>query len=302
MKTFGKDKLADVEVYLGEPNDQVREGMRSIMRDYGMRRTRTFARLEDMLTAIREAPPDLLIAGDSIGPALFDAVRDIRHFKIGQNPFMVISLMVGEAEGMVKRAIMSGADDVMIKPVAPAKLLERVGRLSSNRQPFIVTNDYLGPERRKADDTRPSNIRQLNVVNTFQAKVDGKALSAAELGKAVELNMNDVMAARLDSHGLKLGWVCGLILKAYQERKIDKDLEERILILVGVLEDAANTAGSIDQPDLAQICKQMARQVEEMAEIYENPTSGQLGIIQKLTRAFELAKTAKMSPPTAVAS
>ena len=75
MKTFGKDKLADVEVFLGEPNDQVREGMRSIMRDYGMRRTRTFARLEDMLTAIREAPPDLLIAGDGIGPTLFDAVQ-----------------------------------------------------------------------------------------------------------------------------------------------------------------------------------------------------------------------------------
>lgn len=302
LKTFGKDKLSDVEVYLAEPNDQVREGMRSVMRDYGMRRARTFARIDDLLNAVRETPPDLLIAGDDIGPTLFDAVRDIRHFRIGKNPFMVISLMVRpETEGMVKRAILSGADDVMLKPVAPGRLLERVEHLSRNRQPFIVTNDYLGPERRKADDGRPSNIRQLNVVNTFKAKVEGNGMSVAELSKAVELNMNDVMAARLDSHGLKLGWVCGLILKAYQEKRIGKELEERLLILVGVLEDAARTAGAIGQPDLSQICNQMARQVEEMAYSYQNPTSSQLGIIQKLTRAFELAKTAKISPSPAVA-
>ena len=44
----------------------------------------------------------------------------------------------------------------------------------------------------------------------------------------------------------------------------------------------------------------MARQVEEMAERYENPTDAGVATIQKLTKAFELAKTAKMGPgPTA---
>ena len=44
------------------------------------------------------------------------------------------------------------------------------------------------------------------------------------------------------SHGLKLGWICGLILKAYEEKNITKELHERLLILVSVLEDAARTA------------------------------------------------------------
>jgi DNA-binding response OmpR family regulator len=300
LKNFTKDRLGDVELYLGEPNEQVREGLRSTMRDYGLRRTRSFARMADLIGAVKEAPPDLLIVSDDLDPTLFDVVRDIRHFKIGRNPFLMISLMVrGENDGAVKRAILAGADDVMIKPVAPGKLMERVAHFTINRLPFIVTNDYLGPERRKAGDARPTQIRQLNVVNTLKSIVEGKRLTMAELSRAVEGNMKEVMAARLDSHGLKLGWVCAHILKAYQEKRIDKELEERLLILVSVLEDAARTAQSLGEKELAQICSQMARQVEEMAENYEDPTSLQLGTITKLTRAFELAKSAKAAPPAA---
>ena len=295
-KKFDKDRLTDVDVYLGEPNEQVRESMRAMMRGEGFRRTRTFARMDDLLNAIKEAPPDLLIAADDIDATLFDTIRDIRHFKIGRNPFIMITLMVrAESDDAVKRAILAGADDVMIKPVSPGKLLERIAYLTHNRLPFIATTDYVGPERRRQTD-RPSKIRQLNVVNTFKAKLDGRRLSQAELAREVESNMNDVMAARLDSHGLKLGWICGLILKAYEEKNISKELEERLLILVSVLEDAARTARVLGEPELSQICTQMAREVEEMAEKYENPTEHELGTIRKLTKAFELAKISKMGP------
>jgi DNA-binding response OmpR family regulator len=297
MKKFEKEKLSDVDVYLGEPNEQVRESMRAMMRGEGFRKMRTFARMDDLLNAIKETPPDLLIAADDIDPGLFDTIRDIRHFKIGRNPFIMITLMVrAESDDAVKRAVLAGADDVMIKPVAPGKLLERVAQVTFNRLPFIATTDYVGPERRKPNSDRPSKIRQLDVVNTFKTKLEGRRMSSGELARAVEANMNDVMAARLDSHGLKLGWICGLILKSYDDKTINKELEDRILILVSVLEDAGRTARVLGEPELAQICTQMAREVEEMAEKYQEPSDHQLSTIRKLTKAFELAKMAKMGP------
>lgn len=298
MKKFEKDKLADVDIYLGEPNEQVRESLRAMMRGEGIRRARTFARIDDMINALKEAPPDLLIAADDMDPSLFDVIRDIRHFKLGRNPFIMITLMVRpESDDAVKKAILAGADDIMIKPVAPGKMLERVAHLTMNRLPFIVTTDYVGPERRRQTE-RPSKIKLLNVVNTLKRKVEGQRLSQGELNREVENCMNEVMAARLDSHGLKLGWVCNLILKAYDENRIDKELEDRILILVSVLEDASRTARAIGEPELANICTQMARQVEEMAENYQSPSDNQLGTIRKLTKAFELAKSAKTAPPS----
>ena len=293
MKKFDKDKLTDVDIYLGEPNERVRESMRAMMRGEGLRRTRTFSRIDDMVNALKEAPPDLLIAATDIGPALFDVIRDIRHFRIGRNPFMMITLMVrGEDDEAVKRALLAGADDVLIKPVSPGKMLERVAHITMNRLPFIVTTDYVGPERRKPTAERPSKIKLLNVVNTLKNKVEGQRLNQSELSRAVENCMNEVMAARLDSHGLKLGWVCNLILKAYEEKRIDKELEDRILILVSVLEDASRTARAIGEPELANICTSMARQVEEMAENYQTPADNQLATIRKLTKAFEMAKNA----------
>ena len=303
MKYFSKNQLADVEIYLGEPNEQIREGMRFIMRDSGLRRTRSFSRISDMVTAIKKMPPDLLILSDDIDPTMFDVVRDIRHYKIGYNPFIMISLMVeADNHDAVRRAILTGADDVMIKPVSPGTLLDRVAHITKNRLPFVVTNDYLGPERRKAGASRPSKIKQLDVINTLKAKTDGNRMNAAEIKLAVKDNMKEVMSARLDSHGLKLGWICGLILKAYKEKRIDKELEERLLILIGVLEDAATTATDIGEPDIARISTQMAREVENMAEVYENPTDSQLGTIEKLTKAFELAKTARTDPSNEAAS
>jgi DNA-binding response OmpR family regulator len=302
MKKFDKDRLTDVDIYLGEPNEQVRESLRAMMRGEGLRRTRTFARIEDMINALKEAPPDLLIAADDMDPTLFDVIKDIRHFKLGRNPFIMITLMVRpENDDSVKKAILAGADDVMIKPVSPGKMLERVAHMTLNRLPFIVTTDYVGPERRRQTE-RPSKIKLLSVVNTLKRKVEGQRMTQGELNREVENCMNEVMAARLDSHGLKLGWVCNLILKAYDEKRIDKELEERILILVSVLEDASRTARAIGEPELANICTQMARQVEEMAENYQNPADSQLGTIRKLTKAFELAKTAKMAPPADAAS
>lgn len=290
MLKFDKDKLAELDIYLGEPNEQVREGMRAMMRAEGLRRTRTFARVDDLLNALRERSPDLMVIADDLDSEIFQIVKDIRHHKIGRNPFIVISFMVKpEEDRAIKKAILSGADDVLIKPIAPGPMLDRVGQLATKRLPFIATTDYVGPERRRNTD-RPSKIRQLKVVNTLQAKLEGKKVTPMELQRGVEHCMTEVMASKLDSHGLRLGYVCNLILKAYDEKNVNKEVEENLLVLVGILEDASKTAKGLGEMELSSICVDLARQVEEMAEKYEEPTDKDIELIRKLTKAFEMAK------------
>ncbi len=297
MRNFDKDKLAELDIYLGEPNEQVREGLRAMLRTEGLRRTRTFARVEDLLNAMKERSPDLLVIADDLDPDIFQIVKDIRHHRIGRNPFIVISFMVNPDEDRaLKKAILAGADDVLIKPVATGPMLERVSQLATRRLPFIATTDYVGPERRRSTD-RPSKIRQLRVINTLQAKLEGKRVTAVDLARGVEHCMNDVMAAKLDSHGMRLGYVCNLILKAYEEKNVTKEVEENLLVLVGVLEDASKTAKGIGESELAALCIDLARQVEELAEKYENPDDKDLGLIKKLTKAFEMAKKNTDLPP-----
>jgi DNA-binding response OmpR family regulator len=291
-KKFDKDRRGDIDIFLGEPNEQVRESMRAMLRGEGYKRTRTFYRMEDLMAAFNEYSPDLLILSDDLHASAFQLIKDIRHFRVGRNPFIVISMMVsGDGDAGIKKAILGGCDDVMIKPVAPGKMLDRIIHLTFNRIPFIATTDYVGPERRRTTD-RPSKIRQLIVVNSLRDKAEGKRLSVAELSRQVERCMTDVMAARLDSHGLKLGYICNLILKAYEEKKVTKEIHDNLLVLVSVLEDAGRTAKHLGEPDLNDICNNLARQVEELAEDYQNPSDVSLGTLRKLVRAFDLAKQA----------
>ena len=269
----------------------MREGLRGTLRAEGMRRTRTFARLEDLLNALRERSPDLIVLADDIDPTIFQIVKDIRNHKIGRNPFIVISFMVKpEDERSIKKATLAGADDVLIKPVAPGPLLERISQLGKKRLPFIATTDYVGPERRRDNSDRPSKIRQLNVLNTLQAKLEGNKVTPADLARGVTQCINEVMASKLDSHGLRLGYVCKLILKAYEEKTVTKGVEENLIVLATVLEDAAKTEKGIGETELSTICVDLARQVEEMAEKYEAPADSDIDLIRKLTKAFELAK------------
>jgi DNA-binding response OmpR family regulator len=290
-KKFDKDRRGDIDIYLGEPNEQVRESMRAMLRGEGFRKTRTFYRMEDLLAAFSENSPDILILAEDMHPTAFQLVKDIRGFKLGRNPFILVTMMVsGENDTGIKKAMLAGSDDVLIKPVSPGKMLDRIVHFTFNRTPFIVTTDYLGPERRRTTADRPSKIRQLLVVNTLKDKAEGRRVSSSELARQVERCMTDVMAARLDSHGLKLGYICNLILKAYEDKRIEKEVHDNILVLVSVLEDAARTAKMLGEPDLSDICTDLARQVEELGESYQNPPDSGLSTLRKLTRAFDLAK------------
>jgi len=290
-KKFDKDRRGDIDIYLVEPNEQVRESMRAMLRGEGFRKTRTFYRMEDLLAAFSESPPDILILADDLHPSSFQMVKDVRGFKLGRNPFILVTMMVGgETDLNIKKAMLAGCDDVLIKPVSPGKMLDRIVHFTFNRTPYIVTTDYLGPERRRTTADRPSKIRQLVVVNTLKDKAEGRRISSNELARQVDRCMTDVMAARLDSHGLKLGYICNLILKAYEEKRIEKDVHDNLLVLVSVLEDAGRTAKILGEPDLADICTDLARQVEELAEAYQNPPDSGLATLRKLTRAFDLAK------------
>ena len=39
------------------------------------------------------------------------------------------------------------SDDLLLMPVAPAQVMTRIDNLMQGRKPFIVTHDYIGPDR-----------------------------------------------------------------------------------------------------------------------------------------------------------
>ena len=286
----GRDeRYQNIEVILAEPNDTVRFGLIGMLRQQGLRNLRGVAKIDDLIDELKADPADLIAVADTLGDEGFKCIRDMRHNKIGSNPFAVVTFMVSpDNQNGVKRAVMAGADDVMVKPVAPGKIVARAQHIAYNRIPFIATTEYIGPNRRR--DGRKSDIPLINVINTLKAKLDGKEIKADVLSQAVAAGFKSIRTAQLDSQGLRLGYVCNLILKAYDENTLDEELEHNLLVLVQCLDEAADAATEVNEPELSEICAKMGRRIEELASHYATPDEKSLTLIQTLTKAFQMAK------------
>ncbi len=281
----------DIQFILAEPNETIRFGLLGMLRQQGFRNLRQAGKMNDLLDEIKSSPADLIAVADSLGDDVYDCIRQLRHNNIGKNPFAVVTFMVApENKEAIKRAVMAGADDVMLKPVAPGKIVERAKHIAYHRTSFIATTEYIGPDRRSGG--RKSAIPLIDVVNTLRDKLDGKRVPIDELTEAVEAGFRSIRTAQLDSQGLRMGYVCNLILKAYDENMVDADVEKNLLVLAQCLEEAAQAAGEIGEPDLADICKKMCREIEDLSEEYQTPDERSLTLIRTLTKAFDMAKNA----------
>jgi CRP-like cAMP-binding protein/DNA-binding response OmpR family regulator len=284
-----------VIAFIAERDEGTASGLAQILTQAGVKDVSTYTQLGDLRNALEQVTPDLIIISADLDPGVFAFIRDIRHSKLGANPFLLITTLVeGDQVAAVKKTMQAGTDDIIIKPIKEDQLLQRLRRVTVNRQAFVVTSDYLGPDRRAK--SRPSSIRRIQVLNTMLEKANGKDVQAEEIKTAVEGSMNDVLHARLDSNSYRLGFICNIIIDAYKTNNVTPDVKEKILVLVDVLRDAAKTAERIHETELGLLCGSLAKDVEGIAERYLTPTERDLKVIQKLMRAVMMAVKPHVPP------
>ncbi len=295
MSDFDLQSMEKVVAFIGEPDEQVRKELRQILNHAGVKQVSAHGSLGNLSKLITQVSPDLMILADDLDPGVFDFIRDIRHNKIGTNPFVLITTLIAPNHvDAVKRAMQAGTDDIIIKPIKEEQLLQRLKRVTVNRAAFVVTSDYLGPDRR--GKSRPSAIRRINVLNTMLEKASGKDVDMGNIREAVDGSMNEVLQARLDSHGYRLGFVCNLILEAYETKQITEEVKEKLEVLVDLLRDAAKTAERLEERELALLCGSLSRDVASIAERYDQPTPKDIDLIKKLSRAVVSAVKPRVSP------
>lgn len=101
---------------------------------------------------------DLLVMdADSDVEAACAMVRDMRRGVRTENAFAVTVLMTSLAQTEhLARLLDCGPDAILEKPVDPVKVAERITELTRKRRCFVVTETYVGPDRR-ARGMRPGS-------------------------------------------------------------------------------------------------------------------------------------------------
>jgi CheY-like chemotaxis protein len=290
---LNQDTLRKATVYIGEKNYYERQQLRDLFLAQGLKQIVCHSNLSALRDMLFENPPDLLVVADDFDPSVFQFIREIRQQQIGENPFMLISMMVAPTNGgALGRAIEVGVDDIIIKPISAERVQERLRLVTFHRRPFVAIDGYIGPERR-TEDQRPHRVRRVPVINTLLEKVNGRDMDKLALKAAVEGSLQKVLQAQLDSQSFRLGEVCERLVTAYETGNIGEDVQTDLMTLADVLKDAAGVAQRLRDDQLSALCVALGDNVDHIAQRYSEPSEKDIDLIRKITAAFKMA----MKPP-----
>ena len=171
-------ETAETLVY--DPVSANRTATRAALYTLGFRFIESVATVEGLGQAIRRRPPDLaLCEAQGADAELCQTIQMLRQGTSGYNPFIVIIVTAWEkTNGLVTRVLNSGADDLILRPFSTAVLGNRIETHIERRKGFVITHDYVGPDRRR-DPTRASNVELFDPPNSLKMKTKER-LSADE--------------------------------------------------------------------------------------------------------------------------
>ncbi|WP_417479476.1 response regulator receiver protein [Maricaulis maris] len=164
---------ARAPVLLFDPVHVNQRTTRYALFEIGFRQIECVASLADLKSAIADSAPAMIVAESSATDTeIFQLVRGVRRSEVGSNPFVVMLLTTWSRDtGHIRKAIECGADDVIVRPFSTMFAEERVRTLIKGRKDFIVTSDYIGPDRRK-DADRSTDAVPISVPNFLKAAVE----------------------------------------------------------------------------------------------------------------------------------
>lgn len=163
---------------------------------------------------------DLIVVDSSLDIVeVSDVINDIRHGKMATNPFCVIFAVIDQPDPLtLGKLAEAGLDDVLVKPIALANIIDRVERRIKKRKDFVVTLDYVGPDRRASVRPGGEEIPLVAVPNPLSFKaldlVDEKTYLA--LSRKARKRISDL---KIERFAVQVDWLRGKIASQINESK-----------------------------------------------------------------------------------
>jgi len=186
---MSKLSFDSVDVLIYDPVSSNRTATRAAMYALGFRKTETVSTLEAFVESVQKCPPDIaLCEAQGAAEELCATIQQLRQGGAGYNPFIVIIVTAWEKNSaLINRVVSSGADDLLLRPFSTALLGQRIEAHVDRRKGFVITTEYVGPDRRR-DTVRASNIELFEPPNSLKMKAKDK-LSGEAIARKLDTEL-----------------------------------------------------------------------------------------------------------------
>lgn len=243
-----------INVLLVDPNPKIREHVKTVLREAGFSDLRLGATFGAIEKGVSEATPNFLICGAEFPDGdICETLVMLRHGVGGENPFLSIAVLSRDADSQKALDAMEwGADFALGVPTNADKLRQCLEAHFETRNPFIVTTEYMGPDRRQ-DIERASKTLQVEVPHVLKATARGKSLDG--MREAIEAIMADFNMQKLARHVDQVDYLIKRIGPDLMVGEADKSVRLFPEKLMFVAEDLGNRIEDTPHAGLANICR-----------------------------------------------
>ncbi len=279
-----------IRVLVGDPNREVRDGIRGGLYGQGFRYIMVTDRMSAVETAVATNSVDLMICDTELPDGdLYDLVHKIRHHELGDNPFILVTALITEPRPkMVKKIFDAGCDDLIPKPISTGLLFERVLNLARNRKPFVVTSDYIGPDRRAKPRSGTQQIPRIDVPNPLKAKATDDT-SAEDLQVEIDRVANVLNEQKMERHAYQINYLVERIVPLYEDGTADESIVPHLDRLLHVSEDISRRLEGTRYHHVGELCQSMVNVVRAVRQAPLSPDRKDIALMPALAQAVKCA-------------
>jgi len=229
--------LKNVQTFLIERETNTRRLLRGILARMGMDKIQEYATVAEATAAFATNMPDLIIVDcDPPEGEGFRFVQQLRHSHHATNPFAcVVATTWQPTQPLMVRFTASGADDLIVKPFSTKQVQDRVVNLVEHRKDFVVTSDYIGPDRRKAP-REGIQVPLFAVPNTLRLKAKGE-LDRATVGNAIAVSLAAINEQKVIRHGFQAAFLVQFAMPGLTADPPERMAVDHLLRTQSVVED-----------------------------------------------------------------
>lgn len=285
---MAQERFNEVTVVVADPDPRARTVAKQTLIKAGFRKILTGHSLAFVKQSFDVEMPELLIAETNLPDGDFaEFVNDVRHHRIGNNPFLVISALTSDpTPALVKKVIQAGADDLLSKPFDVATLMRRVGRLINDRKPFVVTGDYVGPTR-IAKSQKEVNAEKFSPPNTLKMRALNEG-SIDEVQAMVEAAIKDTNTKALESHADDINELVTILTPRLVGQEIDATARLCLDRLRYSSEDANRRFGGTRYDHVSELCQMLLGVVNNIRNSGGFPSPKDVQLLSPLNKAVQL--------------
>ncbi|MDA0231237.1 MAG: hypothetical protein O3B21_13765 [Proteobacteria bacterium] len=188
-RAMGYD-LDDVKVVLFSPLQNSRRIILDAVHGAGFRHVNVVNSIEALRRAVQDTGMDMLVLEtNEHAEAVCQHIQDIRHGRLGSNPFLVINVITWKpSDDVIRTFVNAGADDIIVMPISIGAVTSRVDNIIENRKKFVATSLYVGPDRRQPGRRNDSELAAFDVPNGLRYKATGDESAKVDMARIERAN------------------------------------------------------------------------------------------------------------------